>query len=63
MRKSYCLIVGVFIFILLSYDANDKKNKEWQQRMEIEGQQMRRDVNHAIGKDDAMYHITEGEDN
>ena len=62
MRKSYCLIVGVFIFILLSCDANDKKNKEWQQRMEIEGQQMRRDVNHAIGKDDIMYDITKSED-
>ncbi len=55
--------MGIFALFVSCDNANEQKNKEWQQRMGQEGQQLQKDVDHAIGKDDAVYSIKNGGDN
>lgn len=61
--KKMVFIMGIFALFMSCDSANEQKNKEWQQRMEQEGQQLQKDVDHAIGKDDAVYSIKNGDDN
>lgn len=61
--KKMVLIMGIFALFASCDSANEQKNKEWQQRMEQEGQQIRKGIDHAIGKDDSVYSIKNGGDN
>lgn len=64
MKKNVFITVCFIALLFLSCKSKDEKqNKEWQQRMEQEGQQLQKDVDHAIGKDDAVYSIKNGGDN
>ena len=62
MKKRGFVFIYLFTLLIISCENRyEQQNKEWQQRMEEEGKQMRKDIDHAIGKDDAMFEIKGGD--
>lgn len=64
MKIIFRIVFAIIALLLISCESKtERQNKEWQERMEQEGEQLQKDVDHAIGKDDAVYSIKNGGDN